>query len=203
MNNPRPRVENPTHQKDRNYTSRLSPQERARITELLTDPKNTNMSVAQIMYKQEADGEYLCSLRTAYRIADTIGREPVAVKRRAVVRKPSAAPQLCATKPGQVLVWDVTWVKSKFYKRRWPVYVVTDLYSRRIVGVAVHTTENSAAACKLIEDTIARVTEMFGTKPEVIHSDNGAIMVSEAMKELLARLGVSQSTNRPGVSNVG
>lgn len=153
------------------------------------------------MYQQQAQGVYLCSTSSAYRIAAEIERPVVAPSRRTGTRSPAAAPQLSATAPGQVLVWDVTWVRSHYHGLSWPVYVVTDLFSRRIVASTVQDREDSDVACRLVGGALDSVRADMGVLPGVVHSDNGAIMVSDKMKKLLGSRGVEQSTNRPGVSN--
>ena len=63
------------------------------------------------------------------------------------------------------------------------LYVVLDIFSRKIVAWTIDTTESDQVAKRLIETACARE----GIKPDqlVLHSDRGAQMTSTTIAELL------------------
>ena len=88
-------------------------------------------------------------------------------------REPRDVPVLEATGIHQVLAWDITLlpgpVKGQFYY----LYMVMDVWSRRILGVEVHHQECG----RLARDFFARISRDEGISKEattVLHSDNGA-----------------------------
>ena len=85
--------------------------------------------------------------------------------------------------------------RSLFYY----LYLVLDLYSRKIVAWEVHESEASELAAQLIHK--ACLTEGIVAQPLVLHSDNGSPMKGTSMLETLRWLGVTPSFSRPRVSN--
>jgi len=79
------------------------------------------------------------------------------------------------------------------------LYLIVDIWSRKIVGWRVATTERSAHAATLFAATCAALTrEPAGI---VLHADNGGPMQGATMLATLERLGVLASFSRPGESN--
>jgi putative transposase len=79
------------------------------------------------------------------------------------------------------------------------LYLVLDIYSRKVVGWQVHSEELSALAADLMVDICLRER----VKPEqvTLHSDNGSPMKGATMLATLQQLGVIPSFSRPSVSN--
>lgn len=79
------------------------------------------------------------------------------------------------------------------------MYLVMDVWSRRVVGWEVHTREAPDEAAALI----ARICDESGVDPRglVLHSDNGRPMRGNTMVSTLQWLGVIPSFSRPHVSN--
>lgn len=96
-------------------------------------------------------------------------------------REPSRAPRSrhrpkkhVATGPNQVWSWDITYLKAPIRGTFFSLYFFLDVWSRKIVGWAVHDRECGELATKLLEATCARE----GIRPDqlVLHSDNGGPM---------------------------
>ena len=79
------------------------------------------------------------------------------------------------------------------------LYLILDVFSRKIVGWEIHDEESAAHAAKLIRRTHLR--EDIRDKPLILHSDNGSPMKGASMLETLYQLGVATSFSRPRVSN--
>ncbi|SEA78766.1 putative transposase [Lonsdalea quercina] len=104
-----------------------------------------------------------------------------------------------ASGPNQVWTWDITWMPSTVKGRWFYLYLVEDLYSRKIVGYEVNETESGEQAAALIERTVRR--EGCWQYPPVLHADNGAAMKSQTLQMKLHELAITPSHSRPGVSN--
>jgi transposase InsO family protein len=137
------------------------------------------------------------SRRTWWRVADRIDqtRRPV-VYRRTMKRQPRNKPVVVATGPGQVWSWDITDLYSPWVSITFKAYVITDIFSRQIVGWRVETREADHLAADMFEKAIA----LFG-KPMIVHSDSGPSMTSNLVRNTLAAHGITVSYNRPYVSN--
>jgi hypothetical protein len=84
---------------------------------------------------------------------------------------------------------------GQFYR----LYLIEDLFSRKIVGWEVHAEESAAHASRLIER--ACLAEGVHRPGLVLHSDNGSPMKGATMLSTLQRLGVVPSFSRPSVSD--
>ncbi|MFC4612913.1 transposase [Streptomyces maoxianensis] len=76
-------------------------------------------------------------------------------------------------------------------------YVITDIFSRYVVGHTVERAESAGRAEELIRETIER----NGIVPETEHTNRGTSMTSRKASQLLIDLGVTRSHSRPRVSN--
>ncbi|WP_437810115.1 transposase [Sorangium sp. So ce1078] len=104
-----------------------------------------------------------------------------------------------ARRPNQVWCWDITYLKSAVRGAFYFLYLVVDVYSRKIVGWSVETEESMVAAARLVEQT--RGHEKVGSGCLVLHADNGGPMKGSTMLATLQRLGVVPSFSRPRVSD--
>ncbi len=99
----------------------------------------------------------------------------------------------------QVWTWDITWLNTYTRGIYYKLYMIIDIYSRKIVGHEVWPEENGELASELVERAV--LSEKTRGKPLVLHSDNGAPMKSYTLKIKLEVLGVMSSYSRPRVSN--
>ena len=85
---------------------------------------------------------------------------------------------------------------------RWfHLYLILDLYSRKIVGWEVHDSDDSAHAAHLVRRTaLAEGIATLANKP-VLHGDNGATLKATTVLAMLHWLGVKPSYSRPRVSD--
>ena len=186
----------------RTCLSRTSPRaldsvERALVLDQLNSQRFADMAVPQVHATLLDEGSYLCSPRTMYRILDQVGQVR---ERRDQLRHPSyVKPELIASAPNQVWSWDITKLKGPAKWNHFHLYVILDIYSRRVVGWMIADRESAALAKKLIEQTIAKE----GIKPGqlTIHADRGSSMRSKELALLLADLGVTKTHSRPHVSD--
>ena len=86
--------------------------------------------------------------------------------------------------------------------RQWfHLYLILDLYSRKIVGWEVHATDDSVHAAHLVRRTaLAEGIATMLSKP-VLHGDNGATLKATTVLAMLYWLGVKPSYSRPRVSD--
>ena len=119
---------------------------------------------------------------------------------RALALRVSKAPTtFTATSACQVFCWDITYLPSPVRGQFYYLYMIVDVYSRKIVGWELHDCESGVLAAKLLERTL--ISEKVLHTGVVLHSDNGAPMKAQTMRMKAYELGVVTSYSRPRVSN--
>jgi hypothetical protein len=104
-----------------------------------------------------------------------------------------------ATGPRQVWSWDITYLRSPVKGIFWLLYMVVDVWSRKVVAARVHANESDELASVLIEEACRR--EGVARGQLVIHSDNGPAMKGKTVLAMMQDLGVVPSFSRPRVSD--
>ena len=118
------------------------------------------------------NGEYIASESTFYRIL----REERLLAHRSRARKAThKRPQPhTAHKANQVWCWDITYCASNIRGQFYYLYLILDLYSRKIVGWTLEAEQNDQFSALLIEETCQK--EGITKDSLVLHSDNGGPM---------------------------
>ncbi|WP_182355240.1 DDE-type integrase/transposase/recombinase, partial [Flaviflexus huanghaiensis] len=197
---PRQRVTEPIPQKDRAYSSRIGLADRAVVEARITAGWADGNSVDHSFASAWDDGVMLASRRSWWRIARGIedqSARPVAPTRRgSSSRTPREAPVLVGTGPGQVWSWDITDLRTPWRAVAFKAYSIIDIFSRKLVGCRVEEREVDDLAVEMFEDAFAQ----HGI-PDAVHADSGPAMRSGVLSDLLRELNVTQTHNRPRVSN--
>ena len=95
----------------------------------------------------------------------------------------------------------MTYLPATVIGRWFYLYLILDLYSRKIVGWEVHDTDDSDHAAHLVRRTaLAEGIAALATKP-VLHGDNGSTLKATTVLAMLHWLGVKPSYSRPRVSD--
>ena len=132
-----------------------------------------------------------------YRILDANGEVR---ERRDQLRHPAySKPELLATGPNQVWSGDITKLKGATKWSYFYLYVIIDIFSRRVVGWCVADAESATLFQPLFDDAFAKHAVPPGQL--TLHADRGGPMKAKATAFLLADLGVTKSHSRPHTSN--
>ncbi len=175
----------------------LSTAERAGILETVNSATYRDLSPHQIVPRLADVGCYLASESTLYRVLRAAELLTHRGRTKAPVHR--ARPVHVATAPDQVWSWDITYLKSPVRGVFWYLYLMMDIWSRRIMGWAVHPTQDEHHAAALF----TQVCQQRALTPTglVLHADNGGPMKGATMVGTLERLGVIPSFSRPSVSD--
>ena len=178
----------------------LSAAERAHLVAVANEPRFAAVPPARIVPMLADQGVYLASESSFSRVLHAHGQN--AHRGRAKAPRKSRAPTThIATAPGQVWCWDMTYLPAQVLGRWFHLYVILDLYSRKIVGWEVHGSDDSAHAVQLLRRTaLAEGVAAMRAKP-VLHGDNGATLKATTVLAMLYRLGIKPSYSRPRVSD--
>ena len=175
----------------------FSPAERAHVLEVVNSPAYRDLPPKQVVPRLADDGRYIGSESTIYRILRAENQD--AHRGRAKPRTVRSVDAHVATAPNQVWSWDITYLLSSLRGRFFYLYLVEDVWSRRIVGFEVHAKECMIASSALVRATCA--AENVDPKGLVLHSDNGGPMKGSTMLATLQHLGIVPSFSRPSVSD--
>jgi transposase InsO family protein len=178
----------------------LSTAEREQILRVANEPRFADMPPARIVPALADEGVYLASESSFHRVLRAHGQTQH--RGRAKPPRASRAPTThVATAPRQVWCWDMTYLPARVAGRWFFLYLIMDLYSRKIVGFEVHDNDDSAHATQLLKRTaLAEGIHAMANKP-VLHGDNGATLKATTVLAMLSWLGVKASYSRPRVSD--
>jgi transposase InsO family protein len=159
-----------------------------------------DLSPNQIVPRLADEGLYLASESTIYRILRAEGQLAHRGRTKPPTQRGGAASrEHTATGPCQVWSWDITYLKTPVRGMFYYLYLIMDVWSRKIVGWEVYEVESAECSAALFTEACrAERMDPFGV---VLHADNGGPMKGATMVATLERLGVLASFSRPGVSN--
>jgi transposase InsO family protein len=178
--------------------NKLSAEERAQVLSLCHDPAYTSLPPGQIVPRLADQGVYIASESSFYRIL----HEACEQHHRGRNRRPGVSPPpkgYCATAPNQLWSWDITYLPSRIRGMFFYLYMIMDVFSRKIVAWEVHLRESGFHAAVLVQKAI--LSEGCLLAPPVLHSDNGAPQKGFTLRAKLENLGVTASYSRPHVSD--
>jgi putative transposase len=178
----------------------LTSAERAEVLRIANEPRFADIPPARIVPMLADEGVYVASESTFARVLREHGQS--AHRGRAKTPTTTRPPTThIATAPRQVWCWDMTYLPSQVVGRWFYLYLILDLYSRKIVGWEVHETDAADHAAHLVHRTaLAEGIAALAAKP-VLHGDNGATLKATTVLAMLHWLGVKPSYSRPRVSD--
>jgi len=129
------------------------PQQQA-VLDLLHAPRFADQAPAEIYACLLDEGVYHCSVRTMYRL---LGQNGEVRERRAQLRHPTyQKPELLAERPNEVWSWDITKLMGPAKWSYFYLYVILDIFSRRVVGWCVADAESATLFRPLFDDAITK-----------------------------------------------
>ena len=177
----------------------LSPEERQQVLEICHRPEFASLPPGQIVPRLlDEEGLYVASESSYYRILREHGEQHH--RGRARVPRPKGDPQRHrVTRPNACWSWDVTYLPTQVRGQFYYLYMIIDIYSRKIVGWEIDTRESSLLLSRVLEQAVLK--EGCINQPLVLHSDNGSPFKGETLRAKLKSLDIEPSYSRPRVSN--
>jgi putative transposase len=175
----------------------LSAAEKRKILEIANSPEFRDKGPKQIVPTLADRGEYIASEASFYRVL----REAGLLKHRGRARPATEhrPKELIASKPNEIWCWDITYLRAATRGTFYFLYLIVDVFSRKIVASSVEIEESQLLAAALITRA-TREQRVRGTAL-VLHADNGGPMKGSTMVATLQRLGIVPSFSRPRVSD--
>jgi transposase InsO family protein len=183
--------------RQRQTANKLSEQERSQILSIANSEEFARMPPTQIVPALADQGRYIASESSFYRVLKQAGQ--LAHRGKAKAPRHQRPSPLQASAPNQLWSWDITYLPTTIRGVFFYLYLIMDVYSRKIVGWGVFETESADHAASVFRKTHLR--EGIAGNALVLHSDNGSPMKGATMLATLQRLGVIPSFSRPSVSD--
>jgi putative transposase len=143
------------------------------------------------------EGEYLCSIRSMYRLLEKRGESRE--RRDQLTHPPYKKQELLATASNQLWSWDISKLLGPVKWTYFYLYVILDVFSRYVTGWMVAYRQSAELAKRLIEQSCKKQHIQPGQL--TLHADRGTSMRSKPVALLLADLGVTKTHSRPHVSD--
>jgi hypothetical protein len=177
--------------------NKLSKEQRDMVIAIANNELYRDLPPSKIVPLLADSGLYIASESTFYRILRE--ENQLAHRLRSQPVKHHRPDAFEANGPNQVWTWDISYCPSQVTGIYFYLYMIIDIYSRKITGFSVHEQELSEHAANLIQQSC--LDEKIEHSTLVLHSDNGAPMKGATMLATLEKLGVIPSFSRPSVSN--
>ena len=179
-------------------SNKLSAAERKKVVAIATSTEFRDQSPKQIVPKLADRGTYVASESSFYRVL----RAERLQRHRGRARPPTPRPLgPAANGPWQLAAWDITYLRSHTRGQFFYLYLVEDVWSRKILGWDVHDVEASELAAELVERIRDEAGPDVNLRGWILHSDNGGPMKGATMLATMHRLGIVPSFSRPRVSD--
>ena len=162
------------------------------VLDLLHAPRFADQAPAEVCASLLDEGVYHCSIRTMYRILDQ--HDEVRERRNQLRHPVYEKPELLAERPNEVWSWDITKLMGPTKWSYFYLYVILDIFSRRVVGWCVANAETAALFRPLFDDAVAKHQVPPGQL--TLHADRGAPMKAKATALPLADRGGRGNSDR-------
>jgi transposase InsO family protein len=178
----------------------LSEAERERIVQVANEPRFAELPPARIVPMLADEGTYIASESSFSRVLRAQGQARHRGRSKTPQRKRPPSTHV-ATAPRQLWCWDMTFLASRIMGQWFYLYLILDVYSRKIVGFEVHEADSADHAVALLRRTaLAEGIHALPEKP-VLHGDNGATLKATTVLAMMHWLRITPSYSRPRVSD--
>ncbi len=137
------------------------------VLKIVNSPKYCDLSPNQIVPRLADEGTYVASEATMYRIL----REEALLTHRQRSRpaNPWRPTEHVATGPCQVFSWDITYLRSPVRGSFFYLYLILDVWSRKIMGARVYREEcnERAARASLRTSSSQQSTALVGADSQL------------------------------------
>lgn len=179
--------------------NKLTEDERKSILKIVNLPQYSDLPPIQIVPMLADIGIYIASESSFYRVL----RAAKAQNHRGRSKEPvkHIPTTHIATAPNQVYTWDITYLNGPIKGKLFYLYLISDLFSRKIIAWEIWIEKSAEHASELIRRAVVSEKLVIKETPLILHSDNGSPMKGATMLETLYKLGITPSRSRPRVSN--
>ncbi|EOG3074246.1 helix-turn-helix domain-containing protein [Salmonella enterica] len=146
--------------------NRLSAEEEQQVLAICHEPRFASLPPSQIVPVLADEKRYIASESTFYRVLRRSGETTHRGRQKAPRSKPLSTWKATALR--QVWSWDITWLKSLTTGHWFYLYLIEDVFSRKIVGYEVHLVESGEYAAELLKRSV--LSERCWQEPLVLRT---------------------------------
>ncbi len=157
--------------------NKLCKRERSLVLAIMNQPGFRDLPPSQIVPQLADSGVYVASESTMWRLLKEAEQDAHRGKKRAP-NKRSKPKEKIATGPGQVYCWDITYLRSPIRGEYFYLYMMLDVWSRKIIGHVVHEAESSELAAEFMTEVYEREGKPSAL---ILHQDNGSPMTGATL----------------------
>jgi putative transposase len=183
-------------QAEHSPANKLTEEQRSMILEVANRGVYQSLPPCKIVPMLADEGVYIASESTFYRVLREANQ--LAHRQRSRPSTHSKPTAYSAGGANEIWSWDITYLPTQVAGLYFYMYVIMDIFSRKIVGWSLHEAQSADYASLLIKQ--ACLDEKIA-HDLVLHSDNGSPMKGLTMRAMLEILGVIPSFSRPSVSD--
>lgn len=177
--------------------NKLTEAERKKIIDICVSSEYRDLPASQIVPRLADLGCYIASEATFYRVLKQHNLDSHRGKSKPRIAR--VKPELMACMSNMVWSWDITFLQTTVKGLFYYLYLIMDLYSRKIVGFDIFEQQLAEYSAIVIQE--ACKIENISASQLILHSDNGSAMKGSTMLATLQKLGVIPSFSRAAVSN--
>jgi transposase InsO family protein len=180
--------------------SRLSEAERVAILTVANQPEYAALPPTRIVPMLADQGTYIASESSFYRVLKAAGQLSHRGRSKAPVQQRPPTTHV-ARGPNELWAWDTTFLPTQVIGQWFYLYLILDVFSRKIVAWEVHASDDADHAAQVVKRAaLAEGIAGLPTRP-VLHGDNGATLKATTVLGMLNWLGIKPSYSRPRVSD--
>jgi putative transposase len=131
---------------------KLTPEERAQVLAAANSTEFRNLSPRQIVPNLADRNEYIASESTFYRVLQEEGQ--LAHRQHTRPKRRHRPKEHVARGPNEVWSWDITYLRSPVRGVFFYLYLIVDVWSRKIVGWSLRYEESAEYARDLVQQAI-------------------------------------------------
>lgn len=180
--------------------SRLTEAEREAILEIANREEYASLPPTRIVPMLADEGIYVASESSFYRVLKEAGQLTHRGPSKAPIKQPPPTTHV-ARAPNELWAWDMTYLPAQVVGQWFFLYLILDVFSRKIVAWEVHSTDDADHAARVVKRAALAEGIAGQVGKPVLHGDNGATLKATTVLAMLNWLGIKPSYSRPRVSD--
>lgn len=180
--------------------SRLTEAERQEILAVADRPEYTALPPTRIVPMLADKGVYIASESSFYPAVRDAGQLKHRGRRKAPEKQKPPATHV-AYSLNEVWAWNVTFLPTRVMWQWFYLYLILDVFSRKVVAREAHATDDADHAVRVVNCAALAEAIAGRAKKPVLHGDNVATLKANTVLAMLNWLGIKPSYSRPRVSD--
>ena len=180
--------------------AQLTDAEREAILEIANREKYASLPPTRIVPMLADEGIYVASESSSYRVLKGAGQLMHRGPSKAPVKQSPPTTHV-ARAPNELWAWDMTYLPTQVIGQWFLLYLILDVFSRKIEAWEVHATDDAEHAARVVKRAALAEGIAGQVSKPVLHGDKGATLKATTVRAMLNWLGIKSSYSRTRVSD--